>query len=185
VNVETMQRLTLPVDTEVDHIRGPVDAPVTLVWYGDYECDYCAAAFPVVNEVMDVMGGRMRLVYRHFPQASIHPHAATAAQAAEAAGEQGRYWAMHDLLFIEQDKLADADLTYYALKIPGMELYKFQADIAAERFGPKIRRDLDSAVASGVTGTPTFFTNGVRYKGPISVPDIIEALDATAEQASR
>jgi NhaA family Na+:H+ antiporter len=170
------QALSSPID-EKDHIRGRADASTTLVWYGDYECDYCARAFPVVNELVEVMGDRLRLVYRHFPVASVHPHAAVAAQAAEAAGAQGRFWDMHDLLFREQHRLADADFTYFALKLE-LEPYKFQADLSSERFVPRVRRDIDSGIASGVKGTPTFFVNGMKYSDVIDVPSLIKALDA-------
>ena len=109
--------LVLPVDPDRDHIQGPADAPVTLVEYGDYECPYCGAAYPIIKEVQARMGERLRFVFRNFPITTSHPHAGQAAEAAEAAGVQGPFWEMHDLLYENQQSLEDADLRGYAERL--------------------------------------------------------------------
>jgi protein-disulfide isomerase len=166
--------LTLPIEPH-DHASGPEDAAVTLVEYGDYECEWCARAYPVIKQIQQTMGKQVRVVFRHFPRNSLHPHAGTAAQAAEAAAAQGKFWEMHGLLFENQDELAEVDLTKYALKL-GLEVYKFQADVSSERFAPKVRRDLESGLASGVKKTPTLFINDVRYEGPLEYDALVAAL---------
>lgn len=167
-------RLWIPV-TERDHIRGKPDAPLTLLEYGDYECDYCGRAYPVVRELREHFGDRLRFVFRNFPHASIHPHASVAAQAAEAAGGQGKFWEMHDLLYQHQNDLATGDLTHIALQA-GLELYHFQADLQSERFARRVAADHQGAVESGVRKTPTFFINGAYYDGPMELQAMIAAI---------
>lgn len=167
--------LTPPV-TERDHVLGPADAPVTLLEYGDYECPYCGRAFPIVNRLREELGDRLRVAFRHFPQNNVHAHASVAAQAAEAAGAQGKFWPMHEMLFRHQDDLADADLVQYALRI-GLEVYSFESDLASEHYARRVRADFESGVQSGVTGTPTFFINGVRYAGPLEYEALREAIE--------
>jgi NhaA family Na+:H+ antiporter len=174
--------LMLPIEP-IDHVRGPADATAQLVWYGDYECDYCGRAFPVIQQLLAEHGERFRLIYRHFPVASIHPHAAAAAQAAEAANAQGKFWAMHDLLFQNQDHLADADFSHYALRL-GLEIYRFNSDLSSQRFAARIARDYQSGIDAGVTGTPTFFINGFRYRGQRSLESLAAALFGEKEAAS-
>jgi protein-disulfide isomerase len=168
-------RLAIPV-SERDHAVGPADAPVTLVQYGDYECPYCGKAYPVIKELQKRMGDRLRFVFRNFPLNTIHEHAGVAAQAAEAAGEQGKFWEMHDVLYEHQDDLAEADLNQYALRL-GLEIYKFESDLSSERFAKRIREDFRGGVRSGVNGTPTFFINDVRYNGPHELEPMLEALE--------
>src|SRR3954464_12879032 len=139
-------RLTVPV-TQIDHAQGPAEAPVTLVEYGDYECPYCGKAYPIVKSLQERMGGKLRFVFRNFPLNTIHEHAGVAAQAAEAAAAQGKFWEMHDLLYEHQDDLGDADLTQYALKI-GLEIYRFQSDLSSERFAKKVRDDFRGGIRS-------------------------------------
>ena len=170
--------LAVPV-SELDHAWGPAEAPVTLVEYGDYECPDCAAAFPIVKRLQATMGERLRFVFRNFPQNSIHPHASVAAQAALAAGAQGKFWPMHDLLFAHQATLADHSMDEFALKL-GLEIYKFNADLSSERFARRVRADYDSGVESGVTGTPTLFINGVRYRGKVEYDAVLAAIEAAA-----
>ena len=172
-------RLTVPVDAR-DHAAGPADAPVTLVEYGDYECPYCGNAEPIVKRIRQEMGGRLRFVFRNFPLNSVHPHAGVAAQAAEAAAAQGKFWEMHDLLYEHQDELAEADLTQYALKL-GLEIYQFQGDLSGERYARKVRDDFRGGVRSGVNGTPTFFINDVRYNGPHQLRPMLEAVEKAAK----
>ena len=158
--------LTVPV-TGDDHVRGPVGAPVTVVEYGDYECPYCAAARPVLAELVDSSAGRVRLVFRNFPLADVHPYALTAALAAEAAGAQGVFWEMHDLLFQRQNRLGDADLAEYAesVGLPGGAV----VGDAAQPYGDKVEADFQSGVDSGVRGTPTLFIDGRRYTGRVDL----------------
>ncbi|MEO6434952.1 MAG: thioredoxin domain-containing protein [Tepidisphaeraceae bacterium] len=177
-------RLAIPV-TERDHAQGPADAPVTLVEYGDYECPYCGKVYPIVKEIQKRMagqGGRLRFVFRNFPLNTIHEHAGVAAQAAEIAGGQGgpdKFWAMHDLLYEHQDELAEADVTQYALKI-GLEIYKFEANLASGKYAARVREDFRGGVRSGVNGTPTFFINDLRYNGPHALEPMLEALEKAA-----
>jgi Na+:H+ antiporter, NhaA family len=167
--------LTLPVG-ERDHVLGPADAPLTLLEYGDYECSYCARSVPVVRRLREEYGERLRFVFRHFPLNSVHPHASQAAQAAEAAAAQGRFWEMHDLLYANQDHLEDMDLLQLALKV-GLEIYRFRSDVTSERFVRRVREDLESGQASGVRRTPTFFVNGRRIEER-GYDDLKQALEA-------
>ena len=156
--------LTDPVDPSRDHVRGPLDAPVTLLEYGDFECPHCAGAEPVVRAVVADSGGRVRLVFRHLPLPDVHPHAALAAQAAEAAGVQGRFWEMHDLLFAHQDALTPADLARYAEQLD-LDVARFNRELRDGTHARRVARDLSSAEEAGVAGTPTFFLDDVRLEG--------------------
>jgi|SRR6185437_5249740 len=170
-------RLSIPI-SERDHIRGRADAPLTLLEYGDYECDYCGRAYPVVRAVREHFGDRLRFIFRNFPHASIHPHASIAAQAAESAALKGKFWEMHDILFEHQDDLAGTDLARYALKI-GLEVYHFESDLSSERFARRVAADYQGGVASGVTKTPTFFIDEIRYDGPMEAAALVEAINAS------
>jgi protein-disulfide isomerase len=176
-------RLVLPVNHLRDHIRGRIDAPLTLLEYGDYECPFCGAAHPVVEEVRRRMGGQLRFVYRHFPLTKVHRHAQSAAEAAEAAGAQGRFWLMHDRLFAYQRALDDESLLVHARAV-GLELASFMLALAAGTFAPKVEEDFVSGVRSGVAGTPTFFVNDIRYEGPRDVDSLINALEEFAHVES-
>ena len=166
--------LTVPV-SERDHVRGPATAPLTLLEYGDYECPFCGAAHPIVKEVERLFEGDLRFAYRHFPLSQIHPHAYQAAEAAEAAGAQGRFWEMHDLLFEHQDRLGTPDLITYADAL-GLDLTRFVHDLETHAHAPRLREDFLSGVRSGVNGTPTLFVNGVRHNGGYDLPSLVEAL---------
>jgi len=174
-------RLAIPVNDR-DHAQGPADAPITLVEYGDYECPYCGKAYPVVKELQKRLGDRLRFVFRNFPLNTIHEHAGVAAQAAEAAGAQGKFWEMHDVLYEHQDDLADADLHQYALKV-ALEIYQFDADLSGEKFAKRVRDDFRGGVRSGVNGTPTFFINGARYNGEHTTQAMLLALEDAAKPA--
>ena len=169
-----MARLVLPV-SDRDHVWGPDDAPATLVEYGDYECPFCGRAFWVVKDVQSRLGDQMRLVCRHFPLSQIHPRAVPAAEAAEAAGAQGRFWEMHDLLFQNQRALEDEDLLANAQRL-GLDVPRFVRDLATHAFAPRVREDFLSGVRSGVNGTPTFFVNGRRHEGAWDADSLTEAL---------
>jgi len=163
-----------PVDTERDHIRGPKDAPVTLVEYGDLECPYCGQAEPVVRELLTDFGD-LRYVWRHLPLTDVHPHAQLAAEATEAAAEQGAFWDMHDLLLTHQDKLTMPDLIRYAETL-GLDTDHF-ADDMRERVGAaRIAADVSGADLSGVSGTPTFFVNGRRHYGAYDIATLSSAV---------
>jgi Na+:H+ antiporter, NhaA family len=153
-----------PVDPDRDHIRGSTDAPLTLVEYGDFECPFCGQATGVVAELRERFGDRLRYVFRHVPLTDVHPHAQLAAEAAEAAGAQGRFWEMHDRLFAHQDELGAADLLDHAVAV-GLDLPRFSQDLSIGRFADRVRDDAASAQASGVAGTPTFFVGGQRHTG--------------------
>jgi protein-disulfide isomerase len=168
--------LSVPAN-EKDHALGPPDAPVTLVEYGDYECPDCLNAFPIVKRLIADFGPRLRFVFRNFPQSNVHPHASVAAQAAEAAAAQGKFWEMHDLLFENQKDLADIEMTRLALRLE-LEPYRFDADLAAERFTRRVATDYQSGVDSGVTGTPTFFINNHRHTGPKDYDSLKRAIEA-------
>ena len=148
-----------------DHAAGPADAPVTLVEYGDYECPSCGMAHPIVTSIRRKMGDRLRFVFRPFPLTQSHPHAAQAAQAAEAAAGQGRFWEMHDALFEHQDRLEDADLERYARSI-GIDADRLARELEEGAYADRVRNSFRSGVRSGVNGTPTFFINGERHDGP-------------------
>ena len=167
--------LSVPVGAR-DHAEGSLDAPVVLVEYGDYECPDCLNAWPIVKELRQRLGDSLAVVFRHFPRSNIHPRASAAAQAAEAAASQGKFWEMHDLLFKNQKRLADLDLTHLALRL-GLEIYRFQTDYERPSHLRRIAEDLDSGAASGVKGTPTFFINGCRYRGDRDLPSLLSAIE--------
>ncbi len=173
-------RLAVPVSAR-DHAQGPADAAVTLVEYGDYECPYCGKAYPVVKAIQQRMGDSLRFVFRNFPINTVHEHAGVAAQAAEAAAAQGKFWEMHDLLYENQDGLAEVDLHQYALKI-GLEIYRFDADLSSEIFARRVREDFRGGLRSGVNGTPTFFINAVRYNGEKELDPLLAAVQGAAEE---
>jgi protein-disulfide isomerase len=172
-------QLVLPVSPGRDHIRGPVDAPVTLLEYGDYECPYCGAAYPIVNAILAQAGDGLRFVFRHFPLTTMHPHAELAAEAAEAAGAQGRFWEMHDTLFENQQALDPQSLPAYAAAI-GLDVPRFVGDLGSHVHADKVREDFLSGVRSGVNGTPTFFINGVRHNGGWDFESLWAALQEAA-----
>jgi protein-disulfide isomerase len=168
--------LTLPVSEGRDHVQGPADAAVTLVQYGDYECPYCGAAYPIIKEVQARMGERLRFVFRNFPIATSHPHAEQAAEAAEAAATQGRFWEMHDLLYENQKRLRDQDLHGYAEKL-GLDVESFDKELAEHVHAPRVYEDFMSGVRSGVNGTPTFYVEGVRYDDSYDLETLLAALE--------
>jgi protein-disulfide isomerase len=171
--------LTLPVSEDRDHIQGPADAPVTLVEYGDYECPYCGAAYPIIKEVQSRMEDRLRFVFRNFPISTSHPHAEQAAEAAEAAASQGKFWEMHDLLYENQHHLEDADLHRYADQL-GLDVRVFDQELVEHVRAERVREDFMSGVRSGVNGTPTFYINGARDDGGYQVDELLAALEAAA-----
>jgi protein-disulfide isomerase len=172
--------LTLPVSEDRDHIQGPAEAAVTLLEYGDYECPYCGAAYPIIKEVQERMGERLRFVFRNFPISTSHPHAEQAAEAAEAAATQGRFWQMHDLLYENQQRLGDEDLRSYAEQL-GLEVEPFDRELTEHVHAPRVHEDFMSGVRSGVNGTPTFYINGARYDDSYDLGTLLVALERAAE----
>jgi protein-disulfide isomerase len=160
--------LTDDVDPDVDHVRGRQDAPVILLEYGDYECPYCGQAEMVVRELLDSFGDDLGYVWRHLPLSDVHPRAQMAAEAAEAAGAQGRFWDMHDTLLSHQDELLPMHIRRYAEEM-GLDLERFTDDMHRRTHAPRIARDVASADESGVSGTPTFFINGRRHQGAYDI----------------
>jgi Na+/H+ antiporter NhaA len=179
-----MSELAAAVDAKRDHIRGPADAPVTLVEYGDYECPHCRRAAPVIDELLTRMDGKLRFVMRHLPLTDVHPYAALAAEAAEAAAAQGKFWEMHDLLFAgAQPELHSNDITRKAWDL-GLDVERFERDLRSGRFASRVSRDVATAEAAGVAGTPTFFINERRYRGAYDLASLEAAIRAAAERAA-
>src|SRR5918995_4599913 len=162
-----------------DHARGSKDAPVTLVKYGDYECPYCGEAHPVLKELQERVGEQVRFVFRHFPLDTVHSRARRAAQAAEAAASQDRFWEMHDLLYERQDDLGEEDLMRHAAEL-GLDLVRFEEDLANDNHAWRIEEDRLGGDRAGVRGTPTLFVNGDRYTGPMDLDGLLAAVEKAA-----
>ncbi|HEV2668284.1 MAG TPA: thioredoxin domain-containing protein [Blastocatellia bacterium] len=177
-------RLAVPVSEERDHIIGPRAAPVTLLEYGDYECSYCGKAYYVMKDLELRAGNLMRFVFRNFPLTTVHPHAERAAEAAEAAGAQGKFWEMRDCLFENQQALEGEDLLEYAALV-GLDLDQFVRDMREGRYLNRVREDFLSGARSGVNGTPTFFINGVRHDGSWELGALLAAIEDAASERGR
>jgi protein-disulfide isomerase len=175
-------KLTVPV-TDRDHAAGPETAPVTLVEYGDYECPHCGAAYPLVKQVQERLGERLRFVFRNFPLTQIHAHAEHAAESAEAAAAQGSFWEMHDWLFEHQRRLGDPELVRAAETL-GLDTARFTRELESGAHQSRVREDFMSGVRSGVNGTPTFFINGRRHDDSWDVDTLFAALEAAEEQVT-
>ena len=158
-----------------DHVQGPAEAPLVLLEYGDYECPFCGSAYPMVKSVQEELGAELRFSFRNFPLGNLHPHARHAAEAAESAAAHGLFWAMHDLLFENQDALEDDDLAGYA-KALQLDPARFRAEILRGDHTARVLGDFRTGVRGGVNGTPTFFVNGYFYHGPVEAGALINAL---------
>ena len=180
-SAEELTDLAVDVDPERDHVRGPVDAPVTLLEYGDFECPYCGLAETVVREVLGDFAD-VRYVWRHLPLNDVHAHAQQAAEAAEAAEAQGAFWPMYDLLLGHQGALRHMDLLGYAEQL-GLDVGRFSRDLDEHTTAGRVAADVDSADLSGVSGTPTFFVNGRRHHGAYDVESLSAAVRAAGAQA--
>jgi protein-disulfide isomerase len=178
---EAIIDLAAPVDPDRDHIRGSGEAPVTVVEYGDFECPFCGQAEPVVRELLADFGD-VRYVWRHLPLHDVHPAAQLAAEASEAAAEQGMFWEMHDLLFERQDQLRVRDLIRHADEL-GLDVERFRTDLQRHAGASRVAEDLDSADVSGVSGTPTFFINGRRHHGAYDIDTLSAAVRAARARA--
>jgi protein-disulfide isomerase len=179
---EPIVDLYIDVDPERDHVRGPLDAPVTVVEYGDFECPYCGQAEPVVRELLREFGD-VRYVWRHLPLNDVHLHAQLAAEAAEAAASQDAFWEMHDLLLSHQDALDPDDLVGYAQQLD-LDVERFAADVDGHAGAVRVAEDVDSADLSGVSGTPTFFVNGRRHYGAYDSASLAAAVRAAGARAT-
>jgi Na+/H+ antiporter NhaA len=179
---ETIVDLAVPVEPDHDHVRGPEDAPVTLLEYGDFECPYCGRAEPVVRKLLADVGD-LRYVWRHLPLSGVHPNAQLAAEAAEAAGAQGKFWEMRELLFDHQDALRPPDLMRYADQL-GLDVDRFRDELREHVHAGAVADDVESADLSGVTGTPTFFINERRHYGAYDIGALEEAIRAARARAS-
>ncbi len=158
-----------------DHAQGPENAPVTLVEYGDYQCPFCADVNPMIKAIAKAMGTQLRFVFRHMPLLEMHPYAQHAAEAAEAAGAQGKFWEMHDAILQQQSELGSDLLHQLASKIR-LDVERFSDDLEARRYRPRVKRDFMSGMRSGVAGTPTFFINGKRYEGALDHASLLSAI---------
>lgn len=174
---DTSDLLLLNPVHEWDHIRGRADAAFTLVEYGDYQCPDCGSLFGILQTLQQQFGTRLRLVYRHYPLSGIHKHAQMAAEAAEAAAAQGRFWEMHDLLFQNQESLERKHLLRYAEQL-ALDLDRFRSELQQESHLERVRQDFIAGVQNGVNGTPGLFLNGVRQPGAFNPRDLIALLDA-------
>jgi protein-disulfide isomerase len=160
-------------------VQGDPHARIELVEYGDYECPYCGQAYLSVKAVQEALGDDLKFVFRNFPLAQVHPRALPAAQAAEAAALQGKFWEMHDILFEHQDMLESAHL-FRDAELLGLDLDRFARDFESQAVADKIRADFLSGARSGVNGTPTFFVNGERYEGSWAPQHFIAELSGVA-----
>jgi protein-disulfide isomerase len=175
--------LRFPV-SDRDHAQGPADAPVTLVEYGDYECPHCGRAYPIIKDVQQRLGKRLRFVFRNFPLTEAHPHAEHAAEAAEAAGSQGKYWEMHDTLFEHQHALGDTQLLNYAA-ILGLDAEPFREELTSHVHARHVRADFLGGIRSGVNGTPTFFINDVRHDDDWDAETLVRAIESAIPASHR
>jgi Na+:H+ antiporter, NhaA family len=170
--------LSPPVDPARDHVRGAAGAPVTLVEYGDFQCPYCGQAYPVVQDLFARFGDQLRFVFRHMPLSDLHPRAPLAAEAAEAAGAQGRFWEMHDRLFEHQLELGDEQLRGHAEAVGVPDLERFDGELRERVHVARVEEDYASGARSGVPSTPRFFVNGRIHLGSASLAELAEAIDA-------
>jgi formate-nitrite transporter family protein len=173
-----LSELTPPLSAE-DHVEGPERAEMELVMYGDFQCPYCTAAWPIVRRVRDQLGGRLLFAFRHFPIREVHPDAERAAEAAEAAAAQGAFWPMADRLYDSRGALSREDLVTYAAEL-GLDSDRVGAELDSRTHAARVERDLASGQASGVTGTPGFFVGGRLHAGSFDASSLLAALEATA-----
>ncbi len=174
----TVSRLRVPVDP-ADHVRGPADAPVTIIEYADFQCPHCGQAAASLRDVLHQRADVVRLVFRHFPVVNVHPYAEMAAETAEAAGGRDRFWQVHDWLFDHQEQLDPVHLSLGAQQA-GVDVDALSAEVNAHHWLDRVRADFVGGIRSGVNGTPTFFVNGVRHEGGYALADLLAAIDAAA-----
>ncbi|MEO8629880.1 MAG: DsbA family protein [Betaproteobacteria bacterium] len=173
-------QLTVPI-SDIDHVRGPKHAHVTIVEYADFECPNCKQAAPVVKLLLERFGDRVRYAYRHFPLEGVHPYAMHAAQASEAAGGQGKFWQMHDLLFEHQNHLKLPQLHGYAEKLE-LEMARYTGEMDDEVYLQRVREHMEGATHSGVRATPAFFINGVIHDVSFGVHSLVDGVEAALKK---
>jgi protein-disulfide isomerase len=173
-NTIPSSKLGLPV-AKRDHVQGPIDAAMSLLEYGDYQCPYCGEAYPIIKAVQERLGDKLCFAFRNFPLVNSHPYAEHAAEAAEAAAAQGKFWQMHDLLFENQNALDDENLAEYAATLR-LDARRLITEVLAGAHAARIRDDLRSGARGGVNGTPAFFVNGLRYEGEPDAAALLAAL---------
>ncbi len=176
-----MTQLTPSVNNN-DHLLGNPVAAIELVEYGDYECPYCGRAYPIVKDIKQQLGTDLKFVFRNFPLTKIHPHAFPAAVATEAAGLQGKFWEMHDLVFENQKTLNDEHIAQFAEQL-GLDQERFQSDLQQQSLSAKVEHDFESGLRSGVNRTPTFFINGKKYEGEWGNGQLLQHLKAMLTEA--
>jgi protein-disulfide isomerase len=169
-------KLALPVNESRDHIQGPVNASITLVEYGDYECPYCGQAYMIINEIQERLGSKLCFVFRNFPLTKVRPHAYKAALAAETAAAQGKFWEMYDYLFKHGQVVTDDSLRQSAAKL-GLNVVRFDREFLDRTYSSHVDEDIQSGKSSGVKSTPTFFINGDRYNSAWDLDTLLSALD--------
>lgn len=173
-----LSKLLLPIQAW-DHVQGVPDALYTLVEYGDYECPDCGRLFTLIHELQKESTGKVRLVFRHYPRSGIHPHAQQAAEAAEAAGSQGRFWDMHNLLFAKQNALTTKDLDKYGEQL-SLDTKRYRDELKNRVYEDRVREDFRRGVENGVYGTPGLFINGIRDNGPLDQDSLLVRLNASS-----
>ena len=176
-NDDRLQKTQITAD---DWILGQIDTPVTMLEYGDLECPYCAMARPALEGLVVEYPDSIQLVFRHFPITASHPHAFIAAEAAEAAGAQGKFWEMHDMLFTHQDRMENRDLRRYAREL-GLDVARFDQDMRGHTYRDEVKQDFRRGIQDGVNGTPTIFINRVRYDGPRDRETMLAAIVAQTD----
>jgi protein-disulfide isomerase len=184
MGITAYAELTLPVNSKRDHCLGPDAAGVTLLEYGDYECPYCGRAYVIIKSIQDHFGDQLRFAFRNFPLTQIHLHAQQAAEAAEAAGAQGMFWEMHDMLYENQAALDQPSLREYALVLE-LDMDRFDMEMMTHTHAKRVREDFMSGVKSGVNGTPTFYLNGIRYDGSWEGVRLMTAIEELIEGNGR
>jgi protein-disulfide isomerase len=170
-----MAKLKVAV-TANDHAQGPADAPVTVVEYGDYECPHCGHAYPIVKQLQKNFGNKLRFIFRNFPLREAHPHAEEAAETAEFAASQGKFWEMHDLIFENQRALGDRVFVQLAQKLK-LDVQALAKSLNGGEFADRVQEDFSGGVRSGVNGTPTFFINGQRHDADFELETLMEAVN--------
>ncbi|HEY2077383.1 MAG TPA: thioredoxin domain-containing protein [Streptosporangiaceae bacterium] len=179
-----MEAFTTPLVAEDDHVRGPADAPVTILEYGDFECPYCRGAFRDVRLLVDQHPAEIRFIFRNFPIPELHPHAEQAAEAAEAAAAQGNYWAMHDLLLQPYSHLDVDSLVTYA-EVIGLDIPRFRRDLTDRAYAARIARDIEEGTRNGVNATPKFYVDGQRVDGKVPLENLVTMVDRAVLKARR
>jgi protein-disulfide isomerase len=177
-----LEAFTTPQVAEDDHVRGPADAPVTILEYGDFECPYCRGAFRDVRLLVDQHPAEIRFIFRNFPIPELHPHAEQAAEAAEAAAAQGNYWAMHDLLLQPYSHLDVDSLVTYA-EVIGLDIPRFRRDLTDRAYAARIARDIEEGTRNGVNATPKFYVDGQRVDGKVPLENLVTMVDRAVLKA--